>query len=287
MSTLFSSFVTPEDAERAAAALLDRGASPEDLSIVAHEEYVQRRGQVVEVVESDGESREAAAKGGITTTTPADAAMGAAKGTMVGLGAGIAAALVALTIPGVGIVLGGGALAAALAGTAGAAAAGAAAGGVAGYLKDQGVGDDVATHFAQTFDEGGAILAIETPTGEMDDVEVERVVAKYGARNVRTVNRPRVGPRDEDPPVVTTADSGTVTEERVVVERVETATVVEPGTGVVYEPAGANAVPGDVEVRPTRTDPVTGEMLEGVAIDPHTNTERPVRVVDGRIIYMG
>ena len=47
-------------------------------------------------------------------------------------------------VPGVGLVVGAGALAAAVAGTA---AAGAAAGGLVGFLKDQGMGGDMATEY--------------------------------------------------------------------------------------------------------------------------------------------
>ena len=73
---------------------------------------------------------DAAAKHGISTTTPEDAGEGAVKGTGIGLGVGILASLAALTVPGVGLVLGGGALAAALGATALTAGAGAIAGGV-------------------------------------------------------------------------------------------------------------------------------------------------------------
>src|SRR5688500_11923729 len=100
------------------------------------------------------------AKSGISTTTGADGAAGAVKGAGLGLGVGIAAALAALAIPGFGLVLGGGALATAAAGAAGATAAGALAGGVEGFLKDQGVPDDVLTHYNDTFMQGGAILAV-------------------------------------------------------------------------------------------------------------------------------
>ncbi len=80
----------------------------------------------------------AVGKEGITTTTPQDAAAGAAVGSGVGLVAGLLAAAAALMIPGVGLVLGGGALAAALGAAAATTAAGAAVGGVTGYLHRHG-----------------------------------------------------------------------------------------------------------------------------------------------------
>lgn len=119
----------------------------------------------------------------ISTTTGADAASGAGKGAAIGAGAGIAAALAALFIPGIGWVLGGGALATAIAGAAAATAAGATAGGVFGYLKDQGVPDEVLVRYNETFDSGGAILAV-TPTDKVPSSTVEAVLAKYQALNV-------------------------------------------------------------------------------------------------------
>lgn len=127
---------------------------------------------------------EGAAKGGISTTTPGDAASGAVKGAGIGLGVGVMAALAALMVPGFGLVLGGGALATAIAGAAGATAAGAVAGGTFGYLKDQGVPDEVATEYNKAFESGGAILAVNVPSGDVDSATAETVLAKYGANNV-------------------------------------------------------------------------------------------------------
>ncbi len=127
---------------------------------------------------------DAEAKLGISTTTPADAAAGAVKGTAIGVGVGAAAALAALLIPGVGLILGGGALAAALGGVAATAAAGGVAGGVAGYLKDQGLDDHVAAGYNSTVSGGGALLAITVPSQKVDEVEARRILEKYGASNV-------------------------------------------------------------------------------------------------------
>jgi hypothetical protein len=99
-------------------------------------------------VADDSTNTEDAAKHGISVTTPEDAGAGAVKGAGWGLGIGAVAALASLFIPGVGLVVGGGALAAALGGLAAATGAGAAAGAVTGYLKDQGVEH----HVAETYD---------------------------------------------------------------------------------------------------------------------------------------
>jgi hypothetical protein len=278
-STLFASFAEPADAERAAGALLDHGLIPQDISLLAHEEYHQSRSAAITSAEQDrmrneieqnettgtsighavvndfGRSmtpegswsqpganiaygyemagglestdaathyrngdrpfddddgapsfnppiganpaqesmandptlrrQQVAAKTGISTTTAADAGSGAVKGVAVGIGVGVLATLAAVFIPGIGLVVGGGALAAGILGTAGAAGAGAIAGGVVGYLKDQGVPEDVLTVYHEAFDRGGAILAVAI-TADTVRPEVEAILAKYGAQNVDT-----------------------------------------------------------------------------------------------------
>lgn len=127
---------------------------------------------------------EDSAKAGITTTTPADAAAGAIKGAGFGLGAGVLAAIASIFLPGIGIVAGGGALATAIAGAAGATAAGAVAGGVHGYLKDQGVPEQVAAQFDATHRAGGAVMALEFPSGDVDEIKARDLLTKYGASNI-------------------------------------------------------------------------------------------------------
>ena len=127
---------------------------------------------------------ETAAKHGISTTTPEDAGEGAVKGTGIGLGVGILASLAALTIPGVGLVLGGGALAAALGATALTAGAGAIAGGATGYLKEQGIPADAAERYHGTVTGGGAVLSLSIPSGKVDQGTAEQILAKYGAADV-------------------------------------------------------------------------------------------------------
>lgn len=127
---------------------------------------------------------ETAAKHGISTTTPEDAGEGAVKGTGIGLGVGILASLAALAIPGVGLVLGGGALAAALGATALTAGAGAIAGGATGYLKEQGVPGDVAERYHGTVTGGGAVLSLNIPSGKVDLTTAEGILSKYGAADM-------------------------------------------------------------------------------------------------------
>jgi len=127
---------------------------------------------------------ESAAKKGISTTTAADAGSGAIKGTAIGAGVGILAGIVSLMVPGIGLVVGGGALAAALGGVAASAGAGAAAGGVFGYLKDQGMEDHVAQQYSDTVKRGGALLAVQAPSGNVSEDEIRQILTKYGASNV-------------------------------------------------------------------------------------------------------
>ena len=135
-------------------------------------------------VSDDAEDTENAAKHGISTTTPEDAGAGAVKGAGWGLGIGAVAALAALFLPGIGLVVGGGALAIALGGVAAATGAGAAAGAVTGYLKDQGVEHHVAEAYGSSISAGGALLAVMVPSGDCSREEAMEVLTKYGATNV-------------------------------------------------------------------------------------------------------
>lgn len=130
-----------------------------------------------------GYDAERAAKAGVSTTTVQDAAAGAAKGVGYGLGLGALAAVASLAIPGFGLVLGGGALAAAVAGLAATAGAGAVAGGVVGYLKDQGVPADQIPAYQKAYEDGGAILSVVVE--DASSSKVEDILRKYGASSVR------------------------------------------------------------------------------------------------------
>ena len=129
-----------------------------------------------------------AAKAGVTTTTLADAESGAATGAEIGLGLGTLAALAAITVPGFGLVVGGGALATALAGMAASAGAGAIAGGVTGFLKDQGVPTEVIPHLVEGYEKGGAILAVTIRDEGVDQNKAQALLHKYGASKVGTYN---------------------------------------------------------------------------------------------------
>ena len=164
---VYASFDSVERAREAAGALLDHGAAKEDLSLV-----LSNADRTSDEIES--------ANSGITTTTSGDAASAAGVGAGIGLGVGALAALTSLIVPGIGLVAGGGALATALAGAAGATAAGAVAGGVTGYLKDQGVPEEVAMRAESRIQSGGALLSIIVPSNDVDQTRATSVMEKYG-----------------------------------------------------------------------------------------------------------
>jgi hypothetical protein len=69
MPTMYAAFANPADAEKAAGALLDHGALPQDVSILANE-------GLQEILTHDAATAEteSSAKSGISTTTAGDAA---------------------------------------------------------------------------------------------------------------------------------------------------------------------------------------------------------------------
>ena len=171
---LYTKFQDAAQAEKALAALVDHGAEIKDLTAMFPAGFQVR------------DWKETAAKQaveGITTTTGADAAVGAEKGAAIGLGVGALAALASLMIPGFGLVTGGSALALALIGVAEATVGGALAGGVAGFLRDQGVPERIALDSEEAIKNGSAIIAIDCPTGKLGEFEVMEIINKYHAES--------------------------------------------------------------------------------------------------------
>lgn len=173
---IYASFNDTNMARDAVGALIDHGVNSEDITLVlpVHED------RNLDEETERAEETIASAEKGLTTTTQDDAAVGATKGAFYGFGIGSIAALAAILIPGVGLIVGGGALATALIGAAGATVAGTVAGGVVGYLKDQGVPEDEVQRFSNVYEQGGAILNISAPSNGVDPATIETVLAKYG-----------------------------------------------------------------------------------------------------------
>lgn len=179
-TNIYATFRQASTAKSAMGALMYHGASAADISLVLPQTYQDPDHTAADDIHS--------AEKGITTTTSEDAASGAAKGAGIGLGVGAVAALVSILVPGIGLVVGGGALATALAGAAGATAAGAIAGGATGYLKDQGVPPELAERYAGQIERGGAIVSISVPSGNLNYDTAKGIFAKYGEAEVEVWN---------------------------------------------------------------------------------------------------
>lgn len=188
MTTVYSSFTTPEAAEKAMGALLDHGVKTENISVLFNESY---RGAVGPVYKRENEEHvKGMAETGLTTTTAADAGAGAITGAGVGLAVGILAGLASILIPGVGLVIGGGAAAAALGGAAAATGAGAIAGGVTGYLKDQGMPAEATDHYGSYVSMGGAVVTVNVDGTGPSEVDIRSLLTKYGAADARGYPQP-------------------------------------------------------------------------------------------------
>jgi hypothetical protein len=190
-TTTYASFEDASLAEKAVGALLDNHVRAEDISVMTgranthfETEYGEGNTAVTTRVGDDGSHSgdvEAEAKDGISTTTAADAGAGAVKGLGWGAGLGVIAGIASLAIPGVGIVLGGGALATAIGGAVATAGAGAAAGAVTGYLKDQGMDERVAVGYERNLTNGGALVTVTNTSDNVDDLTIREILQKYGA----------------------------------------------------------------------------------------------------------
>ncbi len=165
--TIAANFRDSHAAKSAVGALLDHGASQEQITLVLPP------GEKSDSILDEPTH-------GLSTTTSADAAAGATTGTAVGLGLGALAALSAITIPGLGLVLGWGALGTALGAVAATAGGGAIIGGLTGYLKDQGISESFAAKSEEYIGSGGAMVAVTVPSGDVGEGLAATILAKYG-----------------------------------------------------------------------------------------------------------
>lgn len=173
---IYASFNDTKTAKDAMGALLDHGVDKDDITLVLP---VNPERDIDEETDRAEDTVEAASTG-ITVTTHDDAMVGATKGAFVGFGVGGIAALASILIPGVGLIVGGGALATALIGAGAATVAGSVAGGVVGYLKDQGVPEEESQRFSNVYEQGGAILNVSAPSNDVSPAKIEEVLTKYG-----------------------------------------------------------------------------------------------------------
>lgn len=141
-------FASREEAARAVEALRAAGFAPEEIGVVARESEDGEAGPMDAMAETEeiaGEVAAGAMEGGV---------LGAALGLFAG----------AFLIPGVGVIVAGGALASAFATAATAALAGvglgAAAGGIVGVLRGEGFTERHANRLAHGVQEGGTLVTV-------------------------------------------------------------------------------------------------------------------------------
>jgi hypothetical protein len=180
-------FPTRDDTERAAAALKDHGVTREEISLLA-------RGPIRDEMLDPADPK------ALTYTSDADVAAGAAAGAGVGGALGLLATSAMLLIPGLGPVVGAGALFAALAtGTATGGVAGGLAGGVYGALRVIGMGESDAQRFERGIHAGLTLVSVHTQA--LSTVEIQAEFTKYNASDILIGVLP-----DSDPEVTLLVD---------------------------------------------------------------------------------
>lgn len=184
MGNFFARFDNLENAVKAGGALLDHGVEKDHFDLLTSEEHREHFPNAKRSTSGALESKESKVEHGVTTTSGADAKEGAKKGGVGGLVLGAVAGLASIIIPGYGIVTGSGALATAIGAALGTGVAGAAAGGVTGYLKDMGVDAEVARQYDETVRGGGAIIALQLPSGGVNEAKARELLSKYGALQI-------------------------------------------------------------------------------------------------------
>jgi uncharacterized membrane protein len=145
VKTIVGSFDGYPTARRVVRELMDDGYMSRDIGIMASNAAGDHR-------MADGDEKEH------------HTATCALTGGVVGGAAGLAASLIAFTIPGLGPIVAAGPLVAMLSG----AGAGAVAGGLIGTLTDAGVPEEHANYYAETVRRGGAIVTVKVDESRAD-----------------------------------------------------------------------------------------------------------------------
>lgn len=171
MSTIYGVITDRSHADMAVDELRQNGFDNERISLIAKDL----------VIDSTTET-------GVVQNVVETAASGATTGGVVGGIAGLAIAAGAITVPGIGALLVGGPLVAALGitGTAAtavsAAATGALAGGLLGALVGLGLPEETARIYSERINEGAILISVQT--GVEDEQMVSDVLVKHGASDV-------------------------------------------------------------------------------------------------------
>jgi len=169
-------FRTRADAERAADALVDMGADRSQISTMARgQDGMDDRSGWTGQHDKEGvvePAREVGDSGAALTTTDAH---DTGTGAVVGAVAGLAAGLLALTVPGIGLVLAAGPLALAAAG-------GAIAGGVYGSLRDIGIEERHARGYEERVRGGHVLMTALVPS--FDQGRTREILSEYCAEDI-------------------------------------------------------------------------------------------------------
>lgn len=163
VKTIVGSFDSFNEAHQVANDLRAAGFLDNDISIVANN--------------ASGEYHEDTRAGDGDKGTSATA-KGAVTGAVVGGGAGLAASLAGIAIPGVGPIIAAGPIVATLAG----AGTGAVAGGLIGGLVDLGVPENDAQYYAEAVRRGGALVTVRADEARAD--EVADILRQHGAIDI-------------------------------------------------------------------------------------------------------
>ncbi|HVF65659.1 MAG TPA: hypothetical protein VNE58_16855 [Casimicrobiaceae bacterium] len=164
VKTIVGSFDSFNDAHQVANDLRAAGVMDSDISIVANNATGEYR-EDPRVKTTDADATSATAKGAVT-------------GAVVGGGAGLAASLAGLAIPGIGPIIAAGPIVATLAG----AGTGAVAGGLIGGLVDLGVPESEAEYYAESVRRGGALVTVRADEARAD--EVTSIMRQRGAVDI-------------------------------------------------------------------------------------------------------
>ena len=155
------------EAERAASDLRAAGVPDSAMSVIARREG------------AEGDF------GDVDTHEVGDKTEGLVKGALVGGGAGALLGIAALAIPGVGPLIGAGAIASgAIPGAAAiGAGAGAAVGGLTGLLTAHGVDEDDARYFEDSINSGGIFLSVNTAEARIDGDQLRDILYRNGGHS--------------------------------------------------------------------------------------------------------
>ena len=155
------------EAERAAAELRTAGVPDSAMSVFARHDG------------AEGDFGDA------DTTEVDDKTEGAVKGALMGGGAGALLGIAALAIPGIGPLVGAGAIASgAIPGAAAlGAGAGAAVGGLSGLLTEHGVNEDDAKYYEERVHAGGIFLSVDAGEARLDSDRLWDILHRNGGHS--------------------------------------------------------------------------------------------------------